>query len=73
MSNGTTNLYFQLSNSSTCSGVAGDNPMSDDGAPLALPSGSGSFDICAAVTTGGLNVSAPAGSYTDTVTYEIFP
>jgi len=72
MSNGTTNLYYQISDTPTCSGVPGDNPISDD-VPVALPNGANSFDVCAAVTTGGLNVTAPAGSYTDTVIYSIAP
>jgi hypothetical protein len=72
MSDGTTYLFYQISNTATCSGVAGDNPLPDD-LPIALPSGTNSFDLCAAVTTGGSNVTAPAGAYTDTVTYSIAP
>lgn len=66
-------LYYQISNTATCTGVAGDNPVYEDTA-IALTSGVSSFNICAAVITGGnLNTGAQAGTYSDTVTYTIAP
>jgi hypothetical protein len=62
-------LQYQLSNTPTCSGIPGDGNMGDtDPEPLTA-----AFDICAGVIVGGVNVTAPAGSYTDTVTYSITP
>jgi spore coat protein U-like protein len=72
MTSGSQILFFQISNTSSCSGVAGDNPLLE-GVPYALSSGVGAFDICAAVISGGLNTGVPAGVYTDTVTYSISP
>jgi len=69
MTSGANTLYYQISNTATCTGVAGDNPVTENVAqPLTA-----SYDICAAVITGGLNTTVPAGSYTDTVTYTITP
>jgi len=73
MHNGASALYYQISIGTSCSGVAGDNPIQES-APIALPGGVSSFNICAAVIAGtGMNVNAPAGTYTDTVTYSITP
>jgi hypothetical protein len=72
MYDGSSVLYYQISNTTSCSGVSGDNPIYES-FPITLPSGVNSFDICAAVITGGVNVNAPAGTYNDTVTYSITP
>ncbi len=72
MSNGGNNLFYQISNTASCSGVAGDNPIGE-GDPVSLAAGLNTLDICAAVITGGLNTSVPAGTYNDTVTYSITP
>ncbi len=73
MTSGNSDLYYQISNTPTCSGVAGDGPITE-ASPVSLTPGNSSFDICAAVIAGGgLNVGAAAGSYTDTVTYTIAP
>jgi len=64
------NLQYQLSNTATCSGIPADNNMGEgDGQPI----NTAAFDICAAVLTGGANVNVPAGTYNDTVTYNITP
>jgi len=65
-------LYYYLSQSTTCTGVVADNPIVQ-GFTQPLGAGTTSFDICAAVITGGVNTGAPAGAYSDTVTYSISP
>jgi spore coat protein U-like protein len=73
MHNGASTLYYQISIGASCSGVPGDNPIQEN-TPIALPAGVNAFDICAAVIAGdGTNVNAPAGTYSDTVTYTITP
>jgi spore coat protein U-like protein len=72
MSSGGNYLYFQISNNTSCSGGVGDNPISENTA-IPLTTGVASFNICAAVITGGQNTGAVAGSYSDTVTYTIAP
>lgn len=72
MTSGANDLFFQISNTPSCSGVVGDGPITEN-VPQNLTSGNSTYDICAAVITGGLNTSAPAGSYSDTVTYTISP
>ncbi len=65
-------LTFQISNKPACTGGTGDDPITE-GTAQPLASGSGTYDICAAVITGGSNRSAAAGAYTDTVTYTVTP
>lgn len=66
-------LYYQISNNTACTGVGGDDPI-NEGSAIALPSGTSSFNICAAVITGGMNAgNTVAGTYGDTVTYSIAP
>jgi hypothetical protein len=73
MTNGGANLFFQISNNTTCNGTAGDTPISEDTA-LPLGGGTSTYNICAAVIAGsGTNVAAPAGNYSDTVTYTLAP
>jgi len=69
---GSRSLFFQISNKSTCDGSAGDEPIVE-GAAQALSGGSGTYEICAAVITDGSNNAAPAGAYSDTVTYAVSP
>ncbi len=70
MNDGTNILHYQISNTPTCTGIPGDNNLGEDDAwPISSPA----YDICAAVTVGGVNTTVPAGSYTDTVTYTIAP
>jgi spore coat protein U-like protein len=70
---GSSYLYYQISQNSSCNGSAFDNPI-PQGFQQTLGVGVASFDICAAVITGGgLNTGAPAGTYTDTITYSISP
>jgi spore coat protein U-like protein len=58
-------LNYQLSNTATCTGVVGDNNLPEgDALPLTSP-----YEICAAVIPG--QTTAPAGTYVDTVTYNI--
>ncbi len=65
-------LYYQLSNASACTGVVGDGNMGEDDTQSLA--GVPAFDICAAVETfNGNNLTAPAGSYSDTVSYIITP
>ena len=63
-------LFYQISNSTSCSGIAADDPLTVGG-QYNLTSGSGIYNICAAVTAGQTGI--PAGSYSDTVTYTITP
>jgi len=73
MYDGAAPLYYQISSDPTCNGTSGDIPI-NEGAPQNLLQGGGSYEICAAVIAGvGINTTAPAGSYTDTVTYTISP
>jgi len=72
MSSGSSNLWYQISNNPGCNGGPGDNPILENDA-ITLGTGTASYDICAAVITGGVNTAVPAGSYTDTVTYTITP
>jgi hypothetical protein len=65
-------LYYQISNTPSCTGVVGDNPITE-GAPQSLTTGTSVYEICAAVIAQGVNTTAPGGSYTDTVTYSISP
>lgn len=69
---GGANLYYQLSNNATCDGTGADNPINEN-APVSLGSGANSLNICAAVLTDGSNDGAPAGTYSDTVTYSMTP
>ncbi len=71
MSDGSSHsLTFQISNKSSCDGSAGDDPITEG---VAQSLASSSYDICAAVITGGSNSGAAAGTYSDTVTYAISP
>jgi len=72
MLSGANPLFFQISNGASCSGIPGDNPISESVAQN-LVGGTSSYDICAAVITGAPNTTAPAGSYTDVVSYNITP
>jgi hypothetical protein len=73
MTSGSNNLFYQISDNSSCNGAAGDNPI-QEGVAQSLLSGTQSYEICAAVITGGaVNVAVAAGSYTDTVTYTFAP
>jgi len=72
MTSGANQLFFQISNEPACAGGPGDNPIIE-GAAQPLTPGVSSYDICAAVITGGLNTGVPAGSYADVVTYTIAP
>lgn len=72
MTSGTSALYYQISNGASCSGVASDSPV-QEGVPQVMAPGIASFDICASVIAGGMNTNAPAGTYTDTVTYTLTP
>jgi len=73
MNNGSALLYFQIASNPTCDGTPSDLPIQEGAAQIGL-NGYESFEICAAVIAGsGLNVAAPAGSYSDTVTYTIAP
>jgi hypothetical protein len=65
-------LIFQLSNNTSCNGSPADNPLVEAEA-YSLGTGISSYNICAAITTGGDNVLAAAGTYTDTITYTISP
>jgi hypothetical protein len=73
MSDGSSNLWYQISNNATCTGGPGDNPIQENN-PVLLGTGTASYNICAAVIAGnGTNTSVAAGSYSDTVTYTITP
>jgi spore coat protein U-like protein len=73
MTNGASALYYQISNGTSCSGVASDNPV-QEGVPQVMAPGNGAYDICVSVlAAGGTNTNAPAGTYTDTVTYTLTP
>jgi hypothetical protein len=73
MASGPNILYFQISTGASCTGIPGDNPIYEHN-PVSLQPGPYALDICAAVITGGgVNTSAVAGSYSDTVTYSIAP
>jgi hypothetical protein len=70
MSDGSSHsLTFQISNKTSCDGSAGDDPIVE-GASQDLVA---AYDICAAVISDGSNSRAPAGAYSDTVTYAVSP
>lgn len=69
MTSGANRLGYYLSNNNDCTGGSGDNPITI-GAPQNLVP---VYAIAACVIIGGINVGAPAGTYTDTVTYTISP
>lgn len=69
MTSGANRLGYYLSNNNDCTGGSGDNPITV-GAPQNLVP---AYAIAACVIIGGTNVGAPAGTYTDTVTYTISP
>jgi hypothetical protein len=70
---GGANLYYQISTNPTCNGTSADDAI-DEGGTITLTGGTGLLNICAAVIAGvGVNVTAIAGTYQDTVTYTITP